>query len=164
MALVTTVGAVRQRRPTVDVIAMLALAGALAVGEYFAGAVITVMLATGQWLEAGAAARARGELQLLLERSPRTGRRRLAEQLCVVPVEEIAPGERLVVLSGEVVAVDGWLLMPATLDESTLTGESLPRDGPIGDDIRSGTVNAGAPRDTPTPHQPASGPLRGDGR
>ena len=67
-ALVTTVNAFRQRRPTVDVIALLALGGALAVGEYFAGAMITVMLATGQLLEARAEARAQRELRLLLER------------------------------------------------------------------------------------------------
>ena len=71
-----TVGAVRRRQLTVDVIAVLALAGALAVGEPFAGAMITVMLASGRLLEARAAARARRELGLLLERSPRTARRR----------------------------------------------------------------------------------------
>lgn len=143
-ALASSVTAAREHRPTVDVIALLALTGALAVREYFAGSVITVMLATGQWLEAGAAARARGELRLLLERSPRTGRRRLPDRMVEVAVDEICPGDRLAVLTGEVVPVDGRLLTPATLDESTLTGEALPRDRPVGDDIRSGTVNAGA--------------------
>src|SRR5665811_343616 len=57
-----TVGAIRRRQPSVDVIAVLALAGALAVDEPFAGAMITVMLASGQLLEARAAARARREL------------------------------------------------------------------------------------------------------
>lgn len=142
-ALASTAVAVRQRRPTVDVIALLALGGALAVGEYFAGAVVTVMLATGQWLEARAQARARGALSLLLERSPRTAHRRLPDRIAAAAVDEIAPGERLVVLSGEVVPVDGRLLTPATLDESTLTGEPLPRDRAVGEDIRSGTVNAG---------------------
>ncbi|MGZ8723603.1 MAG: hypothetical protein ACXWYG_06130, partial [Aeromicrobium sp.] len=65
---VTTVRAVMRREPTVDVIAVLALAGALAVNEPFAGAMITVMLASGQLLEARAAARARRELSLLVER------------------------------------------------------------------------------------------------
>ena len=53
-----TIGAIRRRQPSVDVIAVLALAGALAVDEPFAGAMITVMLASGQLLEARAAARA----------------------------------------------------------------------------------------------------------
>src|SRR5665811_2555947 len=56
---VTTAAAVIRRRPSVDIIAVLALAGAIAVGEPFAGAMITVMLASGQLLEARAAARAR---------------------------------------------------------------------------------------------------------
>ena len=60
---------------SVDVIAVLALAGALVVNEPFAGAMITVMLASGQLLEARAAARARRELSLLVERAPRTARR-----------------------------------------------------------------------------------------
>ena len=72
-----TVGAIRRRTPSVDIIAVLALAGALAVNEPFAGAMITVMLASGQLLEARAAARARRELSLLVERAPRTARRRV---------------------------------------------------------------------------------------
>ena len=61
----------RKRRLGVDVIAVLALIGTLAVGEYLAGAVVTVMLATGPTLEARAAATARSELRLLRERAPR---------------------------------------------------------------------------------------------
>jgi len=69
------VAAIRQGRFSVDVIAVLALAGALVVGEPFAGAMITVMLASGQLLEARADARARRELGLLVGRAPRTARR-----------------------------------------------------------------------------------------
>jgi len=71
---VATAVALRHRRASVDVIALLALAGALVVGEAFAGAVITVMLASGILLEARAAARARRELSLLVEGAPRTAR------------------------------------------------------------------------------------------
>ncbi len=143
-ALVTTANAFRQHRPTVDVIALLALGGALAVGEYFAGAMITVMLATGQLLEARAEARARRELRLLLERSPRSARRRVGDRVVEVAVDEVTPGEELVVLTGDVVPVDGRLVAAATLDESTLTGESLPVERAAGEVVRSGAVNAGA--------------------
>ena len=61
----------RKRRLGVDVIAVLALIGTLVVGEFLAGAVVTVMLATGRVLEARAAARARSELRVLRERAPR---------------------------------------------------------------------------------------------
>ncbi|MEQ6901393.1 heavy metal translocating P-type ATPase [Nocardioides sp. YIM 152588] len=146
-SLATTVGALREHRPTVDVIALLALAGALAVGEFFAGAVITVMLASGQLLEARADARARRELRLLLERSPRTARRRAGDAVEEVPVDAVGVGDRLLVRTGEVVPVDGRLLTAGTLDEAALTGEPLPVERPAGDAIRSGVVNAGPPLD-----------------
>jgi heavy metal translocating P-type ATPase len=147
VALAATASAVRSLRPTVDVIALLALGGALAVGEYFAGAVVTVMLATGQWLDARAEARARRELRLLLERSPRTARLRVSDGLVEVPVDEVTTGDTLLVRTGEVVPVDGRLLTAATLDESALTGEPLPVEQPSGGTVRSGAVNAGAPFD-----------------
>lgn len=140
-----TLAALRERRPTVDVIALLALAGALWVDEPFAGAMITVMLASGQLLEARADARARRELGLLVERAPRTARRRTPTGVVEVPVEEVEPGERLVVGTGEVVPVDGHLLTHALLDESALTGEPLPVDRATGEAVRSGVVNAGRP-------------------
>jgi heavy metal translocating P-type ATPase len=143
IALVT--GALRRRELSVDVIAVLALAGALAVGEPFAGAVIAVMLGTGQLLEARADSRARRDLSLLVQRSPRTARRRIENGVVEVPVDQVTVGERLIVASGEVVPVDGRLLTAAVLDESALTGESLPVDRRVGDDVRSGVVNAGEP-------------------
>ena len=142
-----TVAAVRRRQPSVDVIAVLALAGALAVDEPFAGAMITVMLASGQLLEARADARARRELGLLLERSPRTARRRVEGGLVEIPVDDVARGDRLLVRTGEVVPVDGRLVTEGLLDEAALTGEPLPVQRPAGDDVRSGVVNAGAPLD-----------------
>jgi len=140
-----TIEGLRRRQFGVDIIAVLALAGALAVGEPFAGAVLTVMLATGRLLEARADARARRELSLLVERAPRTARRVVDEEITQVPIEEVARGDRLLVGPGEVVPVDGRLLKPAVLDESSLTGEPLPVDRAAGEEIRSGTVNAGSP-------------------
>jgi heavy metal translocating P-type ATPase len=142
-----TAGAVRRHQLSVDVIAVLALAGALAVHEAFAGAMITVMLASGRLLEARAEARARRELGLLLERSPRTALRRVATGVVEVSVEDVARGDRLLVSTGALVPVDGRLLNDALLDEATLTGEPLPVERPAGADVRSGVVNAGAPFD-----------------
>jgi len=142
-----TVSAVRRRQPSVDVIALLALAGALWVKEPFAGAMITVMLATGQLLDARASARARRELSLLVERAPRTARRRVAGGVVDVSVDEVARGDLLLVGTGEVVPVDGRLMSAAVLDEAALTGEPLPIERPVGDVVRSGVVNAGPPID-----------------
>ena len=146
-AIAWTAGAFRRGQASVDVIAVLALGGALWVNEPFAGAMITVMLATGRLLEARAQARARRELSLLVERAPRTARRRVEGGVESVPVEALAVGDRLVVGTGEVLAVDGRLLSAGILDESALTGESLPVERLVGDDVRSGVVNAGAPID-----------------
>ncbi len=141
----SVVDALRRRQPTVDVIAVLALGGALAVDELFAGAMIAVMLATGQLLETRAAARARRDLSLLVRRAPRTARRRAGGGIVEVDVDDLGVGDRLIVGAGEVVAVDGRLLSAAVLDESALTGEPLPVERAVGDDVRSGVVNAGEP-------------------
>src|ERR1035437_9222199 len=138
-----TAGAIRRHQPSVDVIAVLALAGALAVDEPFAGAVITVMLASGQLLEARASARARRELSLLVERAPRTARRLVEGGLVEVPVGDVVVGDLLLVGTGEIVPVDGRLRSTAVLDESALTGEPLPVERLTGNDVRSGVVNAG---------------------
>src|SRR5664279_3113034 len=138
-----TVGAIRRRQLSVDVIAVLALAGALAVNEPFAGAMITVMLASGQLLEARAAARARRELSLLVDRAPRTARRIVEGGVVEIPVDEVVVGDLLLVGTGEIVPVDGRLRSIAVLDESALTGEPLPVERLTGNDVRSGVVNAG---------------------
>jgi heavy metal translocating P-type ATPase len=104
---------------------------------------ITVMLASGQLLEARAAARARRELSLLVERAPRTARRVVEGGVVEVPVDEVAVGDLLLVGTGEIVPVDGRLRSTAVLDESALTGEPLPVERLAGDDVRSGVVNAG---------------------
>ena len=140
----TVAAAFWRRKPSVDIIAWLALVGALLVDEPFAGAVVAVMLGTGAVLEARAAARARRELSLLAARAPRKARR-IDDGMSEIPASEVASGDRLLVGSGEIVAVDGRLLEPAVLDESALTGESLPVERRAGEDVRSGVVNAGRP-------------------
>ena len=128
----------------VDAIALVAMAGALALGEYLAGAVIALMLSGGNALEAAAGRRARKELTALLQRAPRIAHRRRDGKLEEIPVEEVGVGDRLLVRAGEVVPVDGAVQSEgAVVDESTLTGEALPVSRPRGTTVSSGTVNAG---------------------
>jgi heavy metal-(Cd/Co/Hg/Pb/Zn)-translocating P-type ATPase len=142
------IDALRQRRVGVDVIAVLALVGTLVVQEYLAGAVITVMLASGRLIEARAAARARRELRSLLERAPRIVHRYVDDELSSPPLDEVQPGDLLLVQPGEVVPVDGLVERDvAILDESALTGEPLPVEHVAGDAVRSGVLNAGGPFD-----------------
>ncbi|MEO8091122.1 MAG: heavy metal translocating P-type ATPase [bacterium] len=128
----------------VDAIALVAMAGALALGEYLAGVVIALMLSGGNALEAAAGRRARRELTSLLERAPRIAHRRLEDRLEEVPVEELLVGDRVLVRAGEVVPVDGAVQSDhAMLDESMLTGEPLPVSHQRGTTVASGTINTG---------------------
>ena len=133
------------RETGVDVIALLAMAGALALGEYLAGAVIALMLSSGRSLEAFADARAHRELSSLLERAPRTVHRYAGDELESIPIGEVRPADVVLVKHGEVVPVDGFLVSEnCVLDESALTGESRPVERSKGEALRSGAVNAGA--------------------
>ena len=140
--------ALRQGRIGVDVIALLALLGAIAVGELLAAAVISVMLASGRALEAWAAGRAQRDLHALLERAPRSARRYAGGSIETVALDDVVPGDLLLVAPGDLVPVDGTLAAtPAILDESALTGEPRPVERSPGEPVRSGVVNAGAPFD-----------------
>jgi heavy metal translocating P-type ATPase len=128
----------------VDLIAVLALVGTLLVGEYVAGALIAVMLSTGRALDAAAARRASHDLRALLEHAPRFARRRIGDEVTVIPLAEVAVEDLLVVGPGEVVPVDGRIEgTVAVLDESVLTGEPLQVERAVGEPVRSGVVNAG---------------------
>ena len=136
------------RKGGVDIIAVLAIAGALALGELFAAAVIAVMLATGEALEAYADGRAHRELSALLGRAPQEVRRYRGDALEVAALGDVAAGDRLLVRPGEVVPVDGVVRgRPAVLDESALTGESRLVTREDGDTVSSGVVNGGGPFD-----------------
>lgn len=131
-----------------DVIAVLALAGTLAVREFLAGAIIGVMLTGGQVLERRASHRARRDLDALLSLAPRFAHRYVDGRIVTVEVAAVRPGDLLIVRPGDIVPVDGHLESPsAVLDESTLTGEPLPVEHQAGDEIRSGGVNSGGPFD-----------------
>jgi heavy metal translocating P-type ATPase len=128
----------------VDVVALLALAGSLALDELFAGAVIALMVASGEALEAFAHRRAQRDLSALLSLAPSVAHRVTASGVETIPVEAVAPGDLLLVKPGEVVPVDGLVDSgEAVLDESVLTGEPLPVTRAAGEPAQSGSVNAG---------------------
>jgi heavy metal translocating P-type ATPase len=142
-----TVVGLWRRKAGVDLIALLAMAGALALGEYLAGAIIALMLASGQALESYADRRAHRELSALLARAPQMVTRYEDGGLAIRGIGEVVPGDKLLVKEGEVVPVDGVLLTDAVFDESALTGESRPAARLQGDMVRSGAVNASAALD-----------------
>ncbi len=127
----------------VDAIALVSMAGALALRQFAAGAVIALMLAGGNALEEVAGKRARRELTKLVQRAPRGAHRRRENSFEDVPVEELAVGDTVVVRAGEVIPADGLVVSSeAVVDESALTGEPLPATYRRGETVRSGTANA----------------------
>lgn len=129
----------------VDAIALVSMAGALALGEYLAGAVVAVMLAGGNALEETANRRARRELTSLVDRAPRTALVHRADGVAELPVDAVEIGDLVLVRAGEVVPVDGMVdSEEAIVDESALTGEALPVSIRRGGRVRSGTASAGA--------------------
>jgi heavy metal translocating P-type ATPase len=141
---VSIVHALWRHEAGVDVLALLAIGFALALGEYLTAAVISLMLASGRALEKYAQERARREMTALLARAPRYANRFEAGEWRRVELDAVRPGDRLLVRSGEFVPVDGTLAGHAQLDESALTGESVIQSRSPGNAVRSGVVNAGA--------------------
>jgi heavy metal translocating P-type ATPase len=136
-----------RRKPGVDAVALLAMLSCVAAREIPAAAVVAVMVSGGLALERYAAARAKRDLSVLLSRSPRIAHRREHGEVVPVDADDVRPGDRLIVKHGETVPVDGFAVGTAVLDESTLTGESVPAERSPGDRLRSGAVNAGPPFD-----------------
>jgi heavy metal translocating P-type ATPase len=137
-----------------DIVAALSMSAALTFGETLAAAVVAVMYSGGTFLESFAEGRARREMRDLLSRVPRTATRHHDGGLEEVPLDDIVPGDRLLIRQGDVVPVDGRIASgSAFLDTAALTGESLPvwldRDG----EAMSGSTNAGDAFDLTATHE-----------
>lgn len=136
------------RETGVDLIALLAMAGALVLGQYLAGAVIGLMLSGGQALERYANTRARRELSSLIARAPQTVHLYSDGAAVSADIGQVRRGDVLLIKPGEVVPVDGTVRSAtALLDESALTGESMPRERLRGEDVASGVLSVGPPFD-----------------
>ncbi|MBS0247206.1 MAG: heavy metal translocating P-type ATPase [Proteobacteria bacterium] len=134
----------RQGEVGLDIVAALSMSAALLVGEALAAAIVALMYAGGQLLEGFAERRARRDMTTLLSRVPRSAMRHRDGRLEEVPLELILPGDRLLIRRGDVIPVDGRVAEGvAVLDQSALTGESLPVKRAVGEAVLSGGTNAG---------------------
>lgn len=127
-----------------DIVAALSMSAALFFGETLAAAVVAVMYSGGTYLESFAEGRARHEMSALLSRVPRTATRHRDGTLEEVSLDAIKPGDLMLIRQGDVAPVDGavgsdWAL----LDQSALTGEPMPVRLERGQDVMSGSTNAG---------------------
>jgi len=127
-----------------DIVAALSMSAALLFGETLAAAVVALMYSGGTFLESFAQGRARREMSDLLSRVPRTATRHRNGALDEVPLDDIAPRDLLLIRQGDVAPVDGTVESErAILDQSALTGESMPARLAHGQDVMSGSTNAG---------------------
>ncbi|BDZ63778.1 hypothetical protein GCM10025877_07160 [Agromyces mangrovi Wang et al. 2018] len=125
-----------------DVLAVTAIVATVVVGEYVAALIVVLMLTGGEALEDYAGRRAKRELDALLTRAPQHAHRVEGDRFADVPVDEVRPGDVLLVRPSEIVPVDGTLRSPeASVDESSITGESVPVERRAGDALLSGSVN-----------------------
>jgi Zn2+/Cd2+-exporting ATPase len=134
--------AVRSRSIDINVLMVVAVCGALALGERLEAATVAFLFAVAQWLEVRTLDRARQAIRALLDLSPRFAivRRNGLEQR--VPVEEVTAGDQVAVRPGDKVAVDGTVVSGSSeVNEAPLTGESLPVAKTLGDDVYAGTIN-----------------------
>lgn len=144
-ALVVEIGrSIRSGEVGLDIVAALSMIAALVFGETLAAAVVALMYSGGTFLESFAEGRARREMHDLLSRVPRTATRHRNGGLEDIPLDQIEPGDRLLIRQGDVVPVDGMVASDAAFVEtSALTGESLPVRLMRGGEAMSGATNAG---------------------
>lgn len=128
-----------------DILAVTAIIATVLVGEYIAALIVVLMLTGGEALEDYANRRAKRELDALLTRAPQLAHRVEGDRLVDIRADEVRPGDVLVVRPAEIVPVDGVLSsVEMVVDESSITGESIPVEKHSGDEVLSGSVNGQA--------------------
>jgi heavy metal translocating P-type ATPase len=156
------VSSLRRGEVGLDIVAALSMTAALAIGENLAAVVVALMYSGGQYLEAFAERHARREMTAILARVPRMAVRHRNGMLEEGGLEAIMPGDRLLIRQGDVVPVDGTVASGvAVLDRSALTGEPIPVQQRIGDDVMSGSTNAGEAFDLVASHHAAESTYAG---
>ena len=134
--------ALRCRQLDVDVLMLLAAAGAAVVGHWLEGAVLLFLFSLGNTLETFAFRRTRRSIEALVELSPDEAVLLEGGEERVVAVESLRPGNVVRVRPGDRIPVDGHVVGGASaVDEATLTGESMPVGKSSGDSVFAGTLN-----------------------
>lgn len=125
-----------------DVLVSIALIASVIIGEDFAAGEIAVIMQLGGLLEDLTVAKAQAGIEKLISLSPRTARKIVGSGEEIIPAQQVKIGDLLRVLPGEAIPVDGVIKTGQTsVDQSVMTGESLPVDKGTGDEVLSGTVN-----------------------
>lgn len=143
IVLETVVGLVTVFDIKADVLVSLALIASVCIGEIFAAGEVAFIMQLGGLLEELTVAKARAGIEKLVHLTPQTARVLAPDGTeTVVPAEQVQVGDTLRVLPGESVPVDGVIRSGRTsINQTVITGESLPVDKGPGDEVSSGTVN-----------------------
>ena len=132
----------RTRQLDIDLLMSAGILGAFAVGLPFEAATLATLYSVAELLERYSIDRARNSLEELIELSPDTATVDRDGEEVTVPVEEIEVGETVLVRPGETVPIDGQVIAgQSALDESAVTGESVPVDKTLGDEVYAGSQN-----------------------
>ena len=133
--------ALRNRTVTSHALMTLGIAGALAIGQFAAAAVIVFFMRFADFLEGFTTDRARRAIQALLRLTPETARVEADGQEVEVPAEAVRPGQRVLVKSGERIPVDGRVRDGhGTVNQAPITGESMPVEKAAGDPVFAATI------------------------
>ena len=126
-----------------DLLVTLALVASLAIGEWFAAGEVALIMQLGGLLEDLTVVRARRGIEHLVEITPRTARVVMSDgSELEMAAEGVERGQLVRVLPGEAIPVDGRVVSGgSSVDESVVTGESMPVDKGVGDEVSSGTQN-----------------------
>ena len=133
---------VREHDVKADLLVSMAIIASILIKEYFAAGEVALIMQVGTLLEDFTAGRARSGIEKLVKLTPQTARVKRGGASVVVPADEAAAGDTLIVLAGETIPADGVITAgETTVDQSVMTGESLPVDKKAGDEVTSGTLN-----------------------
>ncbi|MDR3278464.1 MAG: cation-translocating P-type ATPase [Oscillospiraceae bacterium] len=136
------IGLVTELDIKADVLVSLALIASIVIAEVFAAGEVAFIMTIGAYLEERTVAKARAGIEKLVRLTPASARVIRDGEETLIPAEQIKLGDTLRVLAGETIAVDGVIISGQTsVDQSVMTGESLPVDKGAGDAVSSGTVN-----------------------
>lgn len=134
--------ALRARTLDMNVLMVLAVAGAVVLGDLIEAATIFFLFAVGGWLEARSLARTRRSIRDLMRLAPERARVVAGESETLVDVGDVATGDRIIVRPGERVPLDGIVVRgTSAVDESPVTGESIPAEKGVGGVVYAGTLN-----------------------
>ena len=127
---------------SINLLMVIAVAGAFYLGQYEEAAVVIVLFALGERLEEFGIQTSKSALQALVDRTPKTATVKSEGGMKEIPIAEVAVGDLLVIKPSDMIALDAEITSgSSSVDESTITGEPLPKDKHIGDLVFAGTLN-----------------------